>query len=77
MVGRVSVVVLIEEGVRALSRSDAEQLGVLADEAQGAVLPRTDPERAMAKARLRVLGNLLALTRHNLRLLRCVASENR
>lgn len=64
-----TVPMMIHEAVDSLTRADASRLEALAQQAVLVSPPRDDIEREQAAAEQHVLARLLALTRHNLRLL--------
>lgn len=61
---------ILAQGIAALARSDAAVLEQLTAAAPHAELPAGERERRAARAQHRALGQLLTLTRRNLRLLR-------
>ncbi|MGB6132048.1 MAG: hypothetical protein WBG54_09715 [Acidobacteriaceae bacterium] len=61
---------LLARSIAALARSDAAALEQLAQAALSAEVPSGEHERRVALAQHRALGQLLTLTRRNLRLLR-------
>jgi hypothetical protein len=65
-----SAVELLRAGIDALAHVDAAQIEELTEAAHGARRPETVEERREARERLRTLELLIAMTRHNLRLLR-------
>jgi hypothetical protein len=66
----ISAAELLDRGVSALIRADAEELTRLASLAERTAKPDGGPDTLAAGQKLRILGRLLPLTERNLRLLR-------